>query len=223
MKQRVISYILFLSSYIPLFLILFLQNLSDRYISIGLVVLITISFIGLTGFCFTYENKGRNKEIIVKKVENKGIDNLNYMSGYVIPFISLNMPIIVENKVDIANVMSIIILFSVLGYLYVKSNLYYVNPILNLFYDISSIESTEGNSVILIGDKNKCFKSYDQFNTTHVIGNIYFGIMDKGKSIKRMIIIFTLIIAILIIVINKDNIWNILNESVLTRIQQMNK
>ncbi len=217
MKQRVISYILFLSSYIPLFLILFLQNLRDRYVEVGLVTLIAISFIGLIGFCFTYERKGRNKEIIVKSFENKGIDNLNYMSGYVIPFISLNMPIIVSDKVDIANVMSIIILFFVLGYLYVKSNLYYVNPILNLFYDISSIESVEGNSIILIGDKNKNFKSYDEFNTTHVIGNIYFGTMDRGKAVKRMIIVFILVMLILIIVINKESVYKILSKFILPK------
>ena len=217
MKQRVISYILFLSSYIPLFLILFLQNLRDRYVEVGLVTLIAISFIGLIGFCFTYERKGRNKEIIVKSFENKGIDNLNYMSGYVIPFISLNMPIIVSDKVDIANVMSIIILFFVLGYLYVKSNLYYVNPILNLFYDISSIESVEGNSIILIGDKNKNFKSYDEFNTTHVIGNIYFGTMDRGKAVKRMILVFILVMLILIIVINKESVYKILSKFILPK------
>ena len=217
MKQRVISYILFLSSYIPLFLILFLQNLRDRYVEVGLVTLIAISFIGLIGFCFTYERKGRNKEIIVKSFENKGIDNLNYMSGYVIPFISLNMPIIVSDKVDIANVMSIIILFFVLGYLYVKSNLYYVNPILNLFYDISSIESVEGYSIILIGDKNKNFKSYDEFNTTHVIGNIYFGTMDRGKAVKRMIIVFILVMLILIIVINKESVYKILSKFILPK------
>ena len=217
MKQRVISYILFLSSYIPLFLILFLQNLRDRYVEVGLVTLIAISFIGLIGFCFTYERKGRNKEIIVKSFENKGIDNLNYMSGYVIPFISLNMPIIVSDKVDIANVMSIIILFFVLGYLYVKSNLYYVNPILNLFYDISSIESVEGNRLMLIGDKNKNFKSYDEFNTTHVIGNIYFGTMDRGKAVKRMIIVFILVMLILIIVINKESVYKILSKFILPK------
>lgn len=223
MKQRSISYILFLSSYIPLFLILFLQNLDDKYVSIGLVILIVVSFIGLIGFCFTYENKGRNKEIVVNKVENKGIDNLNYMSGYVIPFISLNMPIIVENKLDIANIISIVILFSVLGYLYTKSNLYYVNPILNLFYDISSIESIEGDSLILIGDKNRSFKSYDQFNTTHIIGNIYFVSMNKGKAIRHMSIVFILIIVILIIVINRDNILNTLNKFVPMLIQPLNK
>ena len=217
MKQRVISYILFLSSYIPLFLILFLQNLRDRYVEVGLVTLIAISFIGLIGFCFTYERKGRNKEIIVKSFENKGIENLNYMPGYVIPFISLNMPIIVSDKVDIANVMSIIILFFVLGYLYVKSNLYYVNPILNLFYDISSIESVEGNSIILIGDKNKNFKSYDEFNTTHVIGNIYFGTMNRGKAVKRMIIVFILVMLILIIVINKESVYKILSKFILPK------
>lgn len=223
MSQRSISYILFLSSYIPLFLILFLQNLDDKYVSICLVILIVVSFIGLIGFCFTYENKGRNKEIVVNKVENKGIDNLNYMSGYVIPFISLNMPIIVENKLDIANIISIVILFSVLGYLYTKSNLYYVNPILNLFYDISLIESIEGDSLILIGDKNKSFKSYDQFNTTHIIGNIYFVSMNKGKAIRQMSIVFILIIVILIIVINKDNILNTLNKFVPMLIQPLNK
>ena len=120
MSQRSISYILFLSSYIPLFLILFLQNLDDKYVSICLVILIVVSFIGLIGFCFTYENKGRNKEIVVNKVENKGIDNLNYMSGYVIPFISLNMPIIVENKLDIANIISIVIILFLLLILFLN-------------------------------------------------------------------------------------------------------
>ncbi|HJF35836.1 MAG TPA: hypothetical protein K8U79_07395, partial [Clostridium perfringens] len=57
----------------------------------------------------------------------------------------------------------------------------------------------------------------DEFNTTHVIGNIYFGTMDRGKAVKRMIIVFILVMLILIIVINKESVYKILSKFILPK------
>ena len=50
-----------------------------------------------------------------------------------------------------------------------------------------------------------------------MIGNIYFGTMDRGKAVKRMIIVFILVMLILIIVINKESVYKILSKFILPK------
>lgn len=197
MQQRNVSYIFFLSSYIPTFLILFFQTLNQKTVAVYLMMTILIFFIGLIGFCATYENKSKNREIIIKNIEHEVVDKMNYVLFYIIPFIFLSVPTLINNQIKTPNATSITIVFGVLTYIYIKSNMYCINPILNLFYEIFVIESNSGELLIIITDKDTEFKSNDQFNATHIVDNIYFAPMNQNKAVKDMIEILSLMIFLL--------------------------
>lgn len=186
--KNIIKIFLFLSSYIPLFMILIFQNMNNKFVALFYIILIVISLIILSMYCENYADRTKDTKITVKDVKNNGVENLGYMSGYVIPFVSINTAIIVDGKFSIQNTATVLILFSVLGYLYIKSNLYYVNPVLNLFYDIDTITTKEVGDIILIRDKSYKFKIGNNFNVVHGIDNIYF-VNDKKNTVVKMIFI----------------------------------
>lgn len=186
--KNVIKVLLFLSSYIPLFMILIFQNMDNKFVALIYILLILISLVVLAVYCDNYVNRIKDTKITIKDIKNNGVENLGYMSGYVIPFVSINTAIVVDGKFNIQNTATVLILFSVLGYLYIKSNLYYVNPVLNLFYDIDTIITSEFGEIILIRDKNDKFKKGNNFNVAHAIDNIYF-VNSKKCTINKMILI----------------------------------
>lgn len=207
--KNIIKVFLFLSSYIPLFMIMVFQNMDDKLVALFYIILIVISLIILAMYCNNYARIRKDTKITVKEIKNNGVENLGYMSGYVIPFVSINTAIIVDGKFSVQNIATLIILFSVLGYLYIKSNLYYVNPVLNLFYDIDTITTKEVGEIILIRDKIYNFKEGNSFNVTYAIDNIYF-VNNNKKLVKKMVSIAIVLGIILSIFIFYEDIKDII-------------
>lgn len=206
--KNIIKVFLFLSSYIPLFMILIFQNMDNKSVAVFYMMLIVISLVILAMYCENYARIRKDTKITVKDIRNNGVENLGYMSGYVIPFVSINTAIIVDGKFSIQNIATLIILFSVLGYLYIKSNLYYVNPVLNLFYDIDTITTKEVGDIILIRDKSDKFKVGNSLNVAYAIDNIYF-VNNKKNIVRKMIAIAIMLGIIFSIIIFYDEIKNI--------------
>ena len=144
MVRKITLFALFLVSYIPLFLILAIQNVSitlnDKktllhsclhLLKVNLLsdILILISLLSLTYyFIFVYLNsKGgfRNPKKIVK-LKNSGVEYLSYLATYIIPFLGLKFD-------SWNNTVATILLFLVIGFIYTKTNLLYANPTLALF------------------------------------------------------------------------------------------
>lgn len=106
-------------------------------------------------------------------VQIKNINNLNdnaiinYLFIYIFPFITLDFS-------NIKGIMVFLYLFSLLGYIYLRNNIVYINPILNIFfkYNIYSVEIISGNAsntlkIMLLSKRqeidlrrNKHFKVY---------------------------------------------------------------
>lgn len=59
---------------------------------------------------------------------------LTYFSAYIFPFITLNLS-------SLAGILQFIVLWLLIGYLYVKNNLIYINPLLNIFYKYNVYET----------------------------------------------------------------------------------
>jgi hypothetical protein len=125
MIKGFIKIFLFLSSYIPLFIILGIKNFSNIlfvYIDGG-IILISIMFLIYVLFKSSRMN-GEYKEITnVQDNSNKFIE---YILAYIIPFLGFNLSAFVD-------VISVSIIFVMVGVLYIRSDLIYMNPMLNLF------------------------------------------------------------------------------------------
>jgi len=80
----------------------------------------------------------------IKSVENINSVNSAYLATYIIPFLAIDF----TNIVDVS---SLVLLFVVLAFLYVKSDMIYVNPILNFIgYNLIEIRTDKDDKLILI-------------------------------------------------------------------------
>ena len=185
------KFIFFITSYTPMwviFLIKFLPNLkscSFNFKIIVAVILIMFIFWNVYKLMILLNPKGcASAPIRVTKVKNISIDYItNYFSLYLFPFFALE----IENSINIV-ILGIILILS--AYLYTKSNIIYINPVLNfLGYSIYEVE------IKLNGDnENKVQASYLITNREkhEVVGkiskiykfedNIYF---EKKEDVKE--------------------------------------
>jgi hypothetical protein len=109
------------------------------------------------------------KSAPVKKfVRNKIEDNeshLSYLAAYILPFVGLDFN-------TWQSIASSIVLFYVLGSIYIKTNLILTNPTLTLFgFCISKVETDEGKDIFII-HKGTVVKNND-YNCIELINNIY--------------------------------------------------
>lgn len=180
--RKSIKGILFLISYVPLYSILFFQNIDDTlynndktFISLSAIAYnnrLALSFlfliiISITLYFVLYKVvlKSSTEQINVVEIEDNNTDHLSYLATYILPFVGL--------KFDCwQNTIATIALFYVLGHIYVKTNLILTNPTLTFFgFNISKIID-ENNLPKLIIHKTKIIKGKGT-NFIHLSNNIY--------------------------------------------------
>ncbi len=188
MVRKSTSFILFLVSYIPLFLILSIQNFNDTFknlegaslsvkeivrnnlLPLALLSLSLISFIYYLVFIRINASAGFRNPKKVLKIKNSGVEYLSYLATYIIPFIGL--------KFDTwNNLLATSLLFLVIGFIYTKTNLLYANPTLALLgyylYQVT-FEDGEERTVISQGKitKNTSYKYKELNEELYFIKNI---------------------------------------------------
>ncbi len=164
--------ILFISAFVPMY-ILFLINLiveilnnnltfnvTNTCVLVGLILLTLIGTIGL----MIIIKFGCKEYKAVKVLTKKNITDqhfLNYFSLFVLLALTFDL-----SKICFVCVFVVIIIF--IGIVYIKNNIFYVNPLLNIlgysFYDITYVaeNNEEKNSRIFFkGTLEICDKYYD--------------------------------------------------------------
>lgn len=137
--------ILFVSAFVPMY-ILFLTNLIMELVNQNLTFNITntcvliglfiLTLIGTLGLLVIVKKKGKfDKEIkIVTKKNLTDQHFLNYFSLFVLLALTFDL-----SKIAFICVFIVILIF--IGIVYIKNNIFYVNPLLNImgysFYDIT--------------------------------------------------------------------------------------
>ena len=135
---NLIKIMMFLSSYFPLYimiLILYFEKYSNIGINptirktlflIALVIAIIVSIISLSLLC----KSNGDRELNFQKVERPDDTIISYIMTYIIPLLSID---ITKNSTIIVN----FLLFIVIGYLYIRLNLVYLNPLWAIFGYVS--------------------------------------------------------------------------------------
>jgi len=150
--------ILFISAFVPmylLFLINLIVELCNKNLSfnitntIVLIVLIILFLIGTIGLFVVINSKDNTKEEIVVLSKKNLTDQhfLNYFSLFVLLALTFDL-----SKICFVCVFVVIVIF--IGIVYIKNNIYYVNPLLNIlgysFYDITYVDFQNQTSEIRI-------------------------------------------------------------------------
>lgn len=165
---------LFLSSYLPLWLIFFfslfindnyrnqmlnsyncISNLSDyttifncmtpsTYALFSFLILI-IAPLAVLVFIIYGVNRDNNPDYItIKEKENSTSEYALYAVSYIIPFVA-------NEILNLQNVVILLIMMSTIGSIYIQSNMFYLNPILNLFrYKLYKISDNKNDKYTIL-------------------------------------------------------------------------
>lgn len=155
---------LFLSSYFPLYIILFLKNIKylfqENVLGSKLWCFLTVDTILL--FLSIYvvrcvSKGGKSNSLLVDEIEKPNDDVINYIFTYIAPIISFNLN-------DFDSIVVNLGLFMLVWYMYVRLDLLYINPLL-LMFGFTSYKTKRG---YLISNVN--FNELKMYEGTMVSG-----------------------------------------------------
>jgi len=151
---------LFVSSYLPLFLMLIVRQASTNIsflhwggfswnsfvlflnkfgLSTALLLLIAIGYIGYRVTFYNLEKNAANGNLVwLRDVKNKNSEAIGYIATYIIPFLFQSFDSFYE-------VFSILFLLYIIYRIYINSNMILINPILSIKYAIFEIEYEVNN------------------------------------------------------------------------------
>jgi hypothetical protein len=162
--------LLFFSAYTPLFVLLLLKFCSQisqwlqklpadnsiqplffffpsvREIIVLIVLILIIVLPNLVLWVIIRETRNTNNPLVVKISQTKEMNHIyiGYLMSYVIPFVSFSFT-------DIFDIAAIVLLLSLVCFIYVNSNLLYVNVMLSIFgYNLFKVIDVENNDYRLI-------------------------------------------------------------------------
>lgn len=157
---KITQFILFVTSYTPLFFLIILKQISTNVIYLnwgglninsvliwvekfGLsIILSIISIVGLLGCKLLFRNlqvvSANGDNVKVHKVDNKNNESIGYIATYIVPFLFQNFNSWYE-------LTSLSFLLFIIYKIYINSNLLIVNPILSFRYSLFEIEYIEQN------------------------------------------------------------------------------
>lgn len=160
-----VKIVLFLSSYTPLFIIFIFQILSHSfanantitsfinndisYLIYFLIIIAILPNIFVLWYTRSRASIGNPKTITISYKEELNTVYIDYLITYIVPFLSFDY----SNIWDVA---SLLLLLSIICYIYINSNLLYVNIIFNLFgYNLFKIKDANQNEYMLISVNKK--------------------------------------------------------------------
>jgi hypothetical protein len=139
-----VKVLLFLSSYAPLLVILAVRDsFRSWWASVGLSILALLAVLALWGYLLAVESL-EPITATVKGVVVRSGESMSYIVSYLLPFLDARLD-------EPRTALSLGILLSIIGIIYVNSNMLHINPILNLVgFHVYEVETTEGRTAMLI-------------------------------------------------------------------------
>jgi len=108
----------------------------EFYVIIFFLILSIMSFymlnMMLKGLADYKEESFQLKVISIKNVNYQYV--ISYLTAYIFPFITINLS-------TVAGILQFAVLWGLIGYIYVKNNLVYINPTLNIFFKYNIYET----------------------------------------------------------------------------------
>lgn len=149
-KEGIFRMLLFISSYIPLFIIIYIKNVDSLKVAIFIsCILVIIPLIVIRIYIQTPLKHEANVDLKILSSKSQYNEMLGYISGYIIPFIAFNQDVVTKEGISIRELIIVFILFAVMCNLYMRANMYYINPVIGLFYDVYAIETASEEEVLI--------------------------------------------------------------------------
>lgn len=136
-------FILFLSSYTPLFIIYVVLFWQQKWI---VLILVTISAISITGLIIYLQIMYRRSEVQItpSDVRSGDAESMSYVVTYIFPFLSLGLD-------QVNELVALIIFFVVIAILYINGSMIHINPVLSLSgFRLYELTLSSGSTHVLI-------------------------------------------------------------------------
>ncbi|MDB1956270.1 hypothetical protein PMY38_15580 [Clostridium tertium] len=191
---------MFLSSYSPLYLFIITLNYSIADIKISLskildinqinsndiilYILISLTIVSnMILYILLITSKRYSEPVKILEIQNGNEKVLDYILAYIVSFVCTDFAQITNN--DSKGIVTAILIQILLGYLYCKSNMFYINPVLNFIgYDIYLIKTSNDNFVLLNKNKNAINKIQDDI-MRNGSKSIELNYLSKGIYISK--------------------------------------
>lgn len=106
-----------------------------------------LGFIFFIKFKYNFEKGSSLLPIKVKEIENVNFESVTFLATYIVPLACIDLD---KNR----NPLMLIVILILIGWIYIKTNLFYTNPTLAIWgYHIYRISSEEKNNIIVITRK----------------------------------------------------------------------
>lgn len=136
--------LMFLSSYVLLFLALVIKSQYNKVLLCAFILSLFASIVTI----FLMKTKINPDESALSSINTKNELVTSYLATYILPFLGFNL----TNTND---QISLLIIFVVIGVLYIRADLLYINPTLMLFgYNIYDVTLDNGAKRILISKRD---------------------------------------------------------------------
>ena len=177
--------IMFISSYFPLYIIIIIlyfsklckglmeKNIILKIFTILLVILILVSVVSIILL-----KKGQGtREKVISNLENPDDTVLSYIMTYIIPLVTNGDN---SNEVYIVNV----ILFVLIGYIYLRLNLIYLNPLWAIFGYLIYRDINRG--IVITNISREELRHMEKLKGYYISNDIFVAHKKDNDSIKNM-------------------------------------
>ena len=187
---------LFITSYIPLFLIVIAKQLKDGRdylcwggwnrdalcccaIHFGMsLVLAVLTIVGVGGIRVLLRNLETNlkngQTVRVTKINNRNSEAVGYIATYIVPFLASDFTSWYECLI-------FVVVMALIYVIYTNSNMILINPLLSIWYSLLEVEfktvgdsSEESHDALIITD-NKEFKENVNYQMYPIGFKLYYG------------------------------------------------
>ena len=177
--------IMFISSYFPLYIIIIilyfsklLKGLIERKILIIIFTFLLVLLIVLSAVSIILLKKGQGtREKLISNLENPDDTVLSYIMTYIIPLVTNGDN---SNEVYIVNV----ILFVLIGYIYLRLNLIYLNPLWAIFGYL--IYRDSNREIVITNISREELRHIEKLKGYYISNDIFVAHKKDNDSIKSM-------------------------------------
>jgi hypothetical protein len=184
--------VMFITSYIPLFGLLVIRQIKQNFkylnfvkinsnniltaiekfgLSYFFIIISLFGFFGLKMLLKNLDNNKNNGELVkISGIENKNSESISYISTYIVPFIF-------QDTNNIFDITSIFIVLIIIYFIYTKSNMIVINPLLTITHTLYQIDfSKKGqNKKGLLITQNEDIEIDQEIKINLITKSIYYG------------------------------------------------
>lgn len=161
--------VLFISAYIPLFLIMSIIVFNTDNITlifIGILTVICCFVIGILNHSLKRLNRLKDGQYTeVKITETRNNDYVVFIMTYLVPFFGIN--------INLNTILAMFILFLIIGYIYINTSLFTINPTLMLIWKYNLYQGIIKEKNVFILTKNKLNNGSHTIKLIKISDNAY--------------------------------------------------